>query len=70
MLNKVYKYLSKKKIVGVFIELIGVILIWRGIWGVLDKFLFPNNPLISYIICILFGFFLVWFDDKKLDEFK
>lgn len=70
MIKQVIKYIKNKKYTAVLIEIIGVILIWRGIWGILDIYLFPNNPLISYLICIILGFALIWFDDKKLDELK
>jgi hypothetical protein len=70
MIKQVKKYLGRKKYAGILIEIIGVILIWRGVWGVLDIYLFPNNPLVNYLVCIIIGFILIWFDDKKLDELK
>ena len=34
---------------------IGVILLWRGTWGLADLFLFPNNQLYRYLSCIAIG---------------
>jgi protein-S-isoprenylcysteine O-methyltransferase Ste14 len=70
VLVKLFRYLSKRKLLSVLIEVGGVILVWRGIWGILDLYLFPNNPLLSYLICIVIGFIFIWFDDYKLDELK
>ncbi len=47
---------------------IAVVMIWRGVWGILDTFLFPNYPLISYIISLTMGIIILWIDNKKLDE--
>ncbi len=38
-----------------FIVGIGIILVWRGIWGLGDMYLFPNNQLYSLISSIIIG---------------
>lgn len=45
-----------------------VVLFWRGIWGLLDHFLFPENPLLSYLISALVGLLILWLDDYELHE--
>ncbi|MDD4135637.1 MAG: hypothetical protein PHN66_01035 [Candidatus Shapirobacteria bacterium] len=70
MLKKFREYLSKKKFISLLIEVIGVVLIWRGVWGILDIYLFPNYPIASYLSSILIGFLFVWIDDRKLDELE
>ncbi|HLD10445.1 MAG TPA: hypothetical protein VJB89_00015 [Candidatus Nanoarchaeia archaeon] len=42
-----------------FIGLIGLVLLWRGIWNLTDKYFLPNNFLISNIIGITIGLFLL-----------
>jgi len=32
-----------------------IVLFWRGMWGVLDMYLFPNNDAVSYAISTLLG---------------
>lgn len=49
---------------------LAIVMIRRGLWGILDKFLFPNHELISYIISITLGILILLFDDKDLDELK
>jgi len=52
----------------VFIYLMAIVaavMVWRGIWGLLDVYLWPQNPKLSYWISaliglILFTTFLIW----------
>jgi uncharacterized membrane protein len=37
-----------------------IILFWRGIWGLMDVFLFPKNQLLSYIISIIVGIYILY----------
>lgn len=37
----------------------GVILFWRGAWGLLDLYVHPGNPLASYIISLVLGIALL-----------
>ena len=32
-----------------------LILFWRGIWGLMDIFVFPNNLIISYSLSVIIG---------------
>jgi hypothetical protein len=37
---------------NIFVVCIAIVMIWRGIWDLLDMYVFPNSPLISNLICI------------------
>lgn len=45
---------------------VGAVLIWRGVWNVLDQYFFVNNFLLSNILSILFGVFLVFLLDEEI----
>lgn len=47
---------------------IGVVLVWRGIWHLADRFLFPDYPLLSEALSILIGLFLLYLPDKDLSH--
>lgn len=47
---------------------ISVIMVWRWIWDLLDYYVFPNNPLLSDIICIVLWIAVLLIDDWKLGE--
>lgn len=37
-----------------------IILFWRGIWGLMDLYLFPKNHLMSYIVSIIIGIIILY----------
>ena len=45
-----------------------VILFWRGAWGLMDMYLFPDNPQLSYIISLLAGFIILIVTERFSDE--
>lgn len=52
---------------------IGLVLIWRGIWYVLDGFdlvFFGNDHFFTAIIGIVVGILILYLPDKNLDELK
>ncbi|MBT4349949.1 hypothetical protein HOD19_04215 [bacterium] len=49
---------------------LGILLYWRGLWGLLDLYLFPGNELISYSISIVVGLAILFFNDFRLREME
>jgi hypothetical protein len=47
---------------------ISVIMVWRWIWDLLDYYVFPNNPLLSDVLCIMLWIAVLLIDDWKLGE--
>lgn len=45
-----------------------VILFWRGAWGLMDMYLFPDNPLVSYIVSLVVGFGILIVTERFTDE--
>ena len=70
MFKSIRKFLKPRKNLRIFIDVVGVIIIWRGIWGIFDIFVFPNNPILSYLSSIIFGFVLLLIDGNGLDDLK
>ncbi len=56
MFNKISK--MKRRHQTLFAILIGVAVVsfWRGVWGLLDEYLFPNHYEISLWISLIAGF--------------
>jgi hypothetical protein len=38
-----------------------IIMFWRGVWGLLDVYLFPSNPTLSYSLSFLISLLLYIF---------
>ncbi|MFA4814642.1 MAG: hypothetical protein WC924_05405 [Candidatus Gracilibacteria bacterium] len=49
---------------------VAVILFWKGVWGLIDEFLFPENPILGNLIAIFIGLLILYLDDKKIAELE
>ena len=38
-----------------------IVMFWRGTWGLLDLYLFPDNQELSFVVSLLSGLLLVFF---------
>ena len=47
---------------------ISVIMIWKAVWDFCDMFIFPNNIIMSDIVCFVVWIFVLLLDDGKLHE--
>lgn len=52
------------------IILVGIVMIWRGIWNLLDRYLFPNAPFLSCALSIALGAVLLYLDDFSVKNLK
>ena len=55
MYKKINKMESHHQILFSILIACGVIAFWRGIWGLMDLYLFPNNNLLSIITSLVLG---------------
>jgi len=59
MVKKIKKatHKNRKKSPLYFALLIGIAVVsfWRGVWGLMDLYLFPENQTISFIISLFIG---------------
>ena len=68
MAKKLVRYLFKNLIV-----VLGLVLMWRGVWYVLDaidKWLFGGSHFWTGLLGILVGLLILYLPDKNLDEIK
>lgn len=49
---------------------LGIIMLWRGVWGLLDIYLFPGSPTLSHLVAIALGVLLLYLDDFSMDNLK
>lgn len=48
--------------------ILATILIWRGVWNFTDMYLLPNDFVLSNLITILVGLFLLFVFDSEVEE--
>jgi hypothetical protein len=46
----------------------GVVLVWRGFWGIADLYIFPENPLISFLVSIGLGLVILLASKEKFSD--
>lgn len=64
-------FLKKKHhLLRALLVVTAVIMIWRGMWNLLDFYLLPENPSVSSVLTILIGVGLLFIDDFRLDELR
>jgi F0F1-type ATP synthase assembly protein I len=66
--QKIKKIRKKRSNINILLTTMAVVMIWRWVWWLLDKFLFPGYEVLSYLIGMLMGIFLLFVDDERLDE--
>lgn len=66
------KRINKKKrgILYYVITYTGLIMIWRGVWGISDVYLFPGDYLLSHLVSLLIGFAIIYLNDFSLSELE
>jgi hypothetical protein len=46
----------------------GVVFFWRGLWGILDLYLFPNNPKVSFLASLFVGITILYVTHRITKE--
>jgi hypothetical protein len=57
-----------KSNLNMFFTFVALIMIWRGIWLLLDKYFIPDLYLLNAVIPIILGVVFLLIDDKSLSE--
>ena len=52
------------------IIVVAIIMLWRGVWGLLDLYLFPGIPTLSYVVSISVSLLVLYLNDFHLDNLK
>ncbi|MDH5481059.1 MAG: hypothetical protein OEX11_09905 [Nitrosomonas sp.] len=52
------------------IIVVAIIMLWRGVWGLLDIYLFPEMPTLSFVVSISIGLVVLYLNDFQLDNLK
>ena len=47
---------------------ISVIMVWKWVWDLLEIYVFPENPLLSNVLCAVIWMSILLIDDWKLEE--
>ena len=59
-------FFKREKFSHVLLSAIAVVMVWRGVWNLLDYFLLPDNFIRSNIISLAGGVVLLYLVDRSL----
>ncbi len=59
---------SLKKVIFAIIIGFAVVSFWRGVWGLMDLYLFPDNLILSLSVSVLLGIIILYFTKHLIDE--
>jgi len=45
-----------------------VVMFWRGMWGLMDLYLFPNSLPLSYVVSLILGFAILYITHYIFEE--
>ncbi len=62
------KKISVKKVIFAIIIGFAVVSFWRGVWGLMDLYLFPDNLVLSLSVSVLLGMIILYFTKHLIDE--
>jgi hypothetical protein len=59
MLGDFHKLEKHHQIIFAIVIAIAVVGVWRGLWGLMDVYLLPNNYVLSCIISLIIGLLIL-----------
>ena len=59
MLEKLLIKTDLMDVLVIFVTSIAIVGIWRGVWGVMDLYIFPENSVLSFVASISFGLLIL-----------
>ena len=59
MINSFKKLEKKHKFIFALIIGVAVALFWRGIWGIADELIFPDNYLLSSVVSVIIALIIL-----------
>lgn len=57
-----------KKILYTVIIAFAIVSFWRGVWGLMDLYFFPNNLPLSFSVSILIGILILYLTKHLIDD--
>ena len=65
------KHVQKRRIKKVLYTIVisfAIVSFWRGAWGLMDLYLFPNNYTLSLLVSVLIGLTILYTTKHVIDK--
>jgi len=60
MLEEVVSFKKKIPIWAIIFAAFAIVSFWRGVWGLMDLYLFPGNEILSLSVSVIIGLVVLW----------
>ncbi|MCF7846248.1 MAG: hypothetical protein K9L85_03335 [Candidatus Peribacteraceae bacterium] len=67
-LSKKFGFRLSPHFAPTLITAIGVVMVWRGVWFLLDLYLLPDKPTLSGITSLIIGLAILYLPNGKIDD--
>ena len=59
MLEKILKKVNLRDVLIILVVSVAIVGFWRGVWNLIDRFLFPGNFVLSQLVTIVGGILII-----------
>ena len=59
-----------KKNLNLLLLATGIVLVWRGVWGLVDTYFFPHSPLLSFVFSIVLGIVVLYIHNPRQKDIR
>lgn len=66
--NRLHKMRRENNLAFAMTVSLSVVLFWRGAWGLMDKFFFPDHDTLSYTLSTLIGIGVLYYTHHLTKE--
>lgn len=66
--SRLFAKLAKYPNLLIIYKAVSMIMVWVGVWGLIDLYVFPKHPTIRYVLVVSLGIFFLYIDDGSIDE--
>lgn len=68
MKHRKRKHKRKNSFLHILLIAMAVVLFWRGAWGLMDLYVFPDHELLSYVSSLVAGLGILFLTKRLADE--
>ncbi len=59
---------KRQPVIRILLVATAAVMVWRGAWGLMDLYVFPNDPFVSYVISLIVGLAILFATQHLEDE--
>lgn len=57
-----------KKVFYALLIAFAIVSFWRGVWGLMDIYVYPNTPVMSFVLSIIIGVIILYLTENLIER--